>query len=192
MYRKLRKIMKKLFLACCMLSLSYLANSQEPNFKNLYVNTFEIFDKLVYSEVDLKDLTNENFSEKLGISNETLNESINNVRSEGNKILQSGKIESTSCQGCKSISNEKVIEVITHYREHKDEYEKFKAAWNNGDIEIGITDGFKCGWRFYACCAVCAATIEAFPIYLCCCALCYDEYCTGRIMINEGGDNSQH
>ena len=35
----------------------------------------------------------------------------------------------------------------------------------------------KCGWRFYACVLVCAGTIEAFPVYLACCALCMCEYC---------------
>ena len=183
--------MRKLFLVCCMLSLTFMAQSQEQNLKKLYTNTFEIFDKLVYSEVDLKDLNKENFfPEKLGISNESLNESINNVRTEGNNILQSGKIESIGCQSCKSLSNEKVIEVISFFREHKDEYEKYKSVWNNGDIEIGITDGFKCGWRFYACCAVCAGTIEFFPVYLACCALCYDEYCTGGRIIDQ--DNKSH
>jgi hypothetical protein len=38
-------------------------------------------------------------------------------------------------------------------------------------------DGPKCGWRFYACVIVCAGTIEIFPVYLACCALCMCEYC---------------
>lgn len=177
-----------------MLSLTFGAKSQEQNLKKLYTNTFEIFDKLVYSEVNLKEVNKTNFfSDKLGISNESLNETINSVRSEGNKILHSGKIESVDCQSCKSLSDEKVIEVISFFREHKDEYEKYKSVWNNGDIEIGITDGFKCGWRFYACCAVCAGTIEAFPVYLACCALCYDQYCTdGKILNQDGKSNLEH
>ena len=35
----------------------------------------------------------------------------------------------------------------------------------------------RCTWRFYACAIVCAGTIEAFPVYLACCALCLCEYC---------------
>lgn len=34
-----------------------------------------------------------------------------------------------------------------------------------------------CPWKFYACVTLCAATIEAFPTYLLCCAFCYDTYC---------------
>ncbi len=34
-----------------------------------------------------------------------------------------------------------------------------------------------CGLGFYACCAVCSFAIEAFPLYLACCALCYNSQC---------------
>lgn len=37
--------------------------------------------------------------------------------------------------------------------------------------------GPKCGWKFYACATICAATIEFFPAYLACCAICLCEYC---------------
>ena len=45
--------------------------------------------------------------------------------------------------------------------------------------EIVSDDGSgpQCGWRFYACVIVCAGTIEAFPVYLACCALCLCEFC---------------
>ena len=45
------------------------------------------------------------------------------------------------------------------------------------EIESDEEGGPKCGWKFYACVIVCAGTIEAFPVYLACCALCMCEYC---------------
>lgn len=37
--------------------------------------------------------------------------------------------------------------------------------------------GLCCGIWFYACVALCAATIEVFPVYLACCAYCYHAEC---------------
>lgn len=84
-----------------------------------------------------------------------------------------------SCTTC-SLSLGSLLDTLrsslTVFRNNSDLYSTFK----NESLNIGdrvATTYSCCGFWFYLCCTVCAATIEAFPVYLACCALCFHSEC---------------
>lgn len=101
-----------------------------------------------------------------------------------------------NCSACKIEDDNKKIETLKNnikfFRENKQAYLNYRKALLTTNINQSLSTRYTkdtasvttlstsdtcCGWGFYACCTLCAATIEAFPAYLLCCGFCYDQYC---------------
>ncbi len=71
--------------------------------------------------------------------------------------------------------------VLTTFRMNNVQYSNFAANSLSVIPSTNLASGGTCcGFWFYACCAVCALSIEAFPLYIACCALCYHSECCGN------------
>jgi hypothetical protein len=83
-----------------------------------------------------------------------------------------------SCSAC-SLSESAGIDslktILKYFRANPNAFNLFQTE----SLGIGksVSTCCCCGFWFYACCAVCAETIVAFPIYLACCALCFHAEC---------------
>ncbi len=78
-----------------------------------------------------------------------------------------------TCESCKLSLAEKV-NVIDNT------VDKFKGKpqmMNKYFASLTTVSQNCCGGWFYLCIAVCAGSIEVFPVYLACCALCYHAEC---------------
>ena len=99
------------------------------------------------------------------------------------KYNLSSQTPSTECISCKSDQPEelaKLRRVITQFKTNKEVYAKFQQLLLTPNVAAGGGGGGGsacCGLRFYACALICAETIAVFPVYLACCAFCYDSYC---------------
>jgi hypothetical protein len=69
---------------------------------------------------------------------------------------------------------------INYYQHHPEDYLAFRTSLlevNKPNSRYTYNRDGCCTANFYFCCAICAATIEAFPVYLGCCYLCSTSYC---------------
>lgn len=88
------------------------------------------------------------------------------------------------CKSCLLSDDEKLKQItqkLEYFKANPKQldafYAKLKQGQGTGSSGSG-SNGPNCGPKFYACVALCAATIEVFPAYLLCCAFCMEEYCT--------------
>ena len=91
------------------------------------------------------------------------------------KYNNSGKCSSCNLTYAEQVNTLKTV--LKSFQANPVQYSNFV----NGSLSAGggqnLAQNSCCGFWFYACCAVCALSIEAFPVYLACCALCYHSEC---------------
>jgi hypothetical protein len=155
-----------------------IAFSKEADWKLIYNTHIEFMDKLVNAGVDLAsmDFKDENSILKaVKMSRREYLAKVEQVKAASNRLVEKYNIEGdcSSCrQGEENVRN-KFQDIAVAFQKDPESYNNYKNAL----IVNTEAAGWCCGWRFYACCVVCAGTIAAFPAYLACCALCFDSYC---------------
>lgn len=89
-----------------------------------------------------------------------------------------------TCHFCNETAEQKLTRAKNNFKYLQDNpnqytafYESVRYKESEGGGNGTGTQGPECGASFYLCCAVCAATIEIFPVYLACCGVCLKEYC---------------
>jgi hypothetical protein len=99
-----------------------------------------------------------------------------NARAAALRLIEKYNLsKGNDCPIC-AESNEQVIErakeIIDYYRNTPSANYSLSNIGSGGGGSVTC-----CPMSFYICCSFCAATIEAFPVYLLCCYLCACSYC---------------
>ncbi len=156
----------------------------DENWKYIVQTNQLVTKKLISGDLKLEkmaQMSKKELAESLGLSESAFFEMDEKFRVAAKKLQTrfdiSGKAD---CVGCKESEQQKLMSLKNTLEKFKDNPKKmdtyFRAIQTN-EQETDEIAGLCCGWAFYACSAVCAGTIGAFPIYLACCAICYKEYC---------------
>lgn len=88
-----------------------------------------------------------------------------------------------SCKTCEMTYANQINglkSAVKNFRANTNVYVNFtNSTLSGGGVGQTVAQAC-CGFWFYICCGVCALSIEAFPVYLACCTLCYTaECCSG-------------
>ena len=151
----------------------------------------ETITKLAKSNIDVNkfDFTNEEAVLKLlgKTKNEYLRE-MQQIKVSAERLI--GKFnflqsQNSECISCKFTVDDALLttkKTISRLQENDDSFTQLQTLLETTDYvdpidEDGGGENACCGLKFYACCTFCAASIEVFPVYLMCCALCFDNYC---------------
>ena len=163
-----------------------IANA-DNDWKLIASKNIEIVDKFVNSNIDVNSFNFDSEAEFLKVIGKTKAQylyEVNNVKAAANRMAAKYNIknEGNSCTTCNVDKNEELAKLkrtLNLFKNNKVAFTKFKTLLIDPNYAIGGggEDVSCCGWRFYACVTFCAASIEIFPVYLMCCAICYDTYC---------------
>lgn len=151
--------------------------------QNKYLMNLIVNDSI--SSENLLNLTTLQFKQRYNLP--TGSELDTLLRDNGDFILDYWSVDpdSFSCIGCALSNSEKIILLDTMrnyfkynigsldqlFQELRENY--LYISNGGGDPD----DGPKCPASFYLCCATCAATIGAFPVYIMCCTVCLCGFC---------------
>lgn len=142
----------------------------------------EVMDKLVFSQTDINsvDLNDEEaFLELTGWNRQEYLDKVGLSKQAAQSLIANHNIQG-ECGTCATetpIIFTNIKEIITNFRKDTSLYTNYKKAVISLGGGLGSDGGWCCGWAFYTCTALCAATIEVFPVYLLCTSLCFKEYC---------------
>lgn len=156
----------------------------DPDWKIILENNIDFINRLTGNSQNFFSIWSEDRSkagEKLGYSHSELDQRYNETKDAARRLLAKyPALRDAKCDNCELTEAEMIRrtdQLVGRLKAERvnDVGMYFQAI--EDDEEIGDT-GPKCGWKFYACVAICAATIEFFPGYLACCAFCLCQYCT--------------
>lgn len=139
-------------------------------------------DKFVSAKIDLAnfDLNNEKLVlSVIGMTKDEYLKNVDLVRAAANSLAKKYAIDPANCPSCKMDNDSKnstFKTVVAQFRANPDIYTRFRGESLGLDAGTNKTQSC-CGFGFYACCTVCAFSIEVFPVYLACCALCHHSQC---------------
>lgn len=157
----------------------------DPDWQFITKTSQLITQKMIENNITLSetDLSVDNFIAKLKMTKEefeTLNTKFKEAAQRLNLNYGLSKAMPT-CESCKLTIAQKLAEVNKTIIKFKSDPRLMKNYFASMQ---GTTSTSCCGFWFYACCGVCAATIEAFPVYLACCGLCYHSECCSSASAN--------
>lgn len=149
----------------------------------------EFFLKIVSKKINPKDILNfseDEFLTILGYTREDYYKKVTKIKTSASRLIIHYNLPNyvNDCESCRLDENskwERLNRLVSSFRQEPGNLALFfntiKSSAKPGNMEGLSTQEPGCSWKFYACCAMCAATIEAFPLYLACCAFCMDSYC---------------
>ncbi len=129
---------------------------------------------------------------------------VNLTREAAKRLVKKYNFGGLACNSCKSTNDEQIKglrSILILFKENEKLYSKFRSQSLGVDSEKNIkltslpaSTGIViqkrdpqfacCGFWFYACCTLCAASIEAFPVYLMCCSYCFHSECCDEEQVN--------
>jgi hypothetical protein len=179
---------KILFILCICSSLAvsgqyekgsfYIRN--DPDWQVICGNNVDFFNRVLkqpYSLSALWSAGQPNFLGQLSYSFEDYTRKHAETKEAAMRLLKKyPDLNAVGCAPCKS-SEYVVMSQLDSFIEHLRATNTLDAGMFFRAIEDEGETGPKCGWQFVACVIICAATIEAFPAYLACCAICLCTYC---------------
>lgn len=150
-----------------------------------YYNIF-VTKKINMSTYNLQDSAL--FLKTTGATQSQLNTLVANIKVAGQRLVARYHFNSSQCATCgKTFAQQDSAfnSMITLFQNNPTIYNDFVTnslgIGSGGTQAAGIqpmrAQQVCCGFWFYACCGLAAATIEAFPIYLAACAYCYHSEC---------------
>ncbi|HYF33552.1 MAG TPA: hypothetical protein VD993_20650 [Chitinophagaceae bacterium] len=168
----------------------------DPDWQIILRNNSDFLNRLArqpYSLSDIWSLGQENFLRQLNYSRSEYYQKQVETRQAAARLLSKYPDVNTmgSCNGCglseaqltgkvdafvRQLRQSRLPDAETYLREMVSGTGGFRESAAR-EIDADESSGPQCGWKFYACAIVCAGTIEAFPVYLACCAICLCEYC---------------
>lgn len=162
----------------------------DPDWQTIANALHTYYDIFVNNKINVKtyDLTNNAlFLQTTGLTQAQLNTLVQNVKTAGQRLVARYHFDPAKCPACSasfSVENAAFDSVIISFQNSPSLY----ASFTSQSLGIGYGQSSKtnlasqpcCGWWFYACCALAAETIEAFPVYLAACCYCYHAECCGN------------
>ena len=154
----------------------------DPDWQTMIKIQYQVINSILTSKaanVDNFDFTNEEeFLNVIGMSKEQYLEKVKINKEAAQRFVTKFKING-SCKTCSLNYVDQINafkNVLQSFRVSSLKYSNFTKSLQSGDSGR-IQGPLCCGFWFYACCATCALSIEIFPLYLACCALCYSSEC---------------
>ncbi|MBX2920268.1 MAG: hypothetical protein KF825_00180 [Ferruginibacter sp.] len=143
-------------------------------------------EKLIANGVDMKNtelLKSSDLYLKLGYSKENFDALNKQIKTAAKRLIEKYNLQQySSCKDCATHFEEKVKKLenaTTYFKENAGSLNNFYSSLvTNSTFSEPEENGPGCGLAFYACAAVCAASIEIFPVYIACCGVCMCEYCS--------------
>jgi hypothetical protein len=120
----------------------------------------------------------------LGLTPEQYAQRIAAVRQHALAFIGRYRIPAGGCQTCSMSAAEKMGSLnglLGSLQADPVYYHQMDAGLGRGLLLVNtpqLAEGDGCGFWFYACVALCAASTEVLPVYLLCCAYCYHAECT--------------
>jgi len=155
----------------------------DPDWQTIASIEGNFIDKFVSARIDMKnfDLSNQKLVlSTIGMTSDEYSKEVNLLKAAGSNLVKRYAIDASNCSSCKMDANTKSSvfkSVITQFEGSPDIYSRFR----NESLGLGGGTNFAqqncCGFGFYACCALCAFSLELFPVYLACCTVCYHSQC---------------
>jgi len=177
----------------------------DTNFQNLLSISYVITDTLIKLGINdytaLLEMNSENFCNLIGISTNEYEELIEEIQLYATTLLNNHQLPNDTQYCSCGILNNSQIQTFNSYLEYWETNNS--ALWDTYNYygldpqvcsgkpyprgNMGLGDPYNggggsgsgpdCRPSCYLCFAVCAATIEAFPLYLACCYLCMCSFC---------------
>ncbi|MFI5451659.1 hypothetical protein ACHMWN_05825 [Pedobacter sp. UC225_61] len=165
--------------------------SRDEDWKTIVELNTMFMDKVVNSKESFNSVTlndEEKILSIIGMSREEYLGKVAKAKSAAERILTKYNISknlNASCASCNLQKNEKDFadfkQSINFFKSNRSTYEQQRQNIITTSLVAaepgGGGESLCCGPDFYLCATICAATIEAFPVYLACCYLCYRSYC---------------
>ena len=159
----------------------------DPDWKLISTNASSVIEKFIIKKIDLNkfDFTNEEaFLKVIDMNRTTYLSLVAKNKEAAKRLVSKYNISSKSCESCSTANNSpnRAHDILLRFQSNPNDFQRFRTnALGIGTTVNGITPNTVpvscCGGSFYLCVGVCAATIEAFPVYLICCGGCYGELC---------------
>jgi hypothetical protein len=186
---------KILFVLCACISLTAFAQQErsatlvnnDPDWQVILNNNIDFLNRLLGQEQTLSDIWSggkDNFLSMLSYSAYEYNQKVVETKAAAQRLLQKyPELNTVGCDVCRTSETQ-----LINRTDNFIDYLKYTRTYDAGsffrEIDLEADEegdaGYgnpKCGWRFYACIAICAASIEFFPAYLACCVICLCDYC---------------
>lgn len=153
----------------------------DPDWQIIYNNNIDFLNRVLgqsYSLSELWAMGQDNFLQQLNYSLDDYYQKRTETRAAAARLLNKFPELNTPgmCNTCRLDERQltgKVDAFLSHLRLRRSP----DVATYLRETESLDLQNPQCGWKFYACAIVCAGTIEIFPVYLACCALCLCENC---------------
>ncbi len=160
----------------------------DPDWQTIANIEGNFIDKFVSAKINLKnfDLNNQALVlSTVGMSKAEYLRNVDLVRAAGTSLVKKYAFSSANCSTCKldiNAKNDLFRSVIEQFQTNPDIYTRFRIESLGLSSLSGQGTNYAqtcccCGFWFYACCGLCSASIEAFPLYLACCGYCYHSEC---------------
>jgi hypothetical protein len=156
----------------------------DPDWQILATSQDLIIKTFVSSGIDIEkfDFSNETlFLKTINMTKEEYLNKVGLAKESAKRLIAKYGFKGTSCSLCSLSANDQIRSIksqLIFLRNSPDEYSRFRQEALG--VQRGIASTVSsacCGFWFYACCTLCAASIEAFPVYLMCCAYCFHSEC---------------
>jgi hypothetical protein len=183
---------KILFILCMFCNLAVSGQSEkgvlhikyDPDWQVINHNNADFFNRMLkqpYSLSALWSTGQSNFLDQLNYSFEDYTRRRTETKEAAMRLLKKyPDLNAAGCAPCRIGENVMMSRLDSFIEQLRSENKPDAGAFFraiDSDEGAGLEAGPKCGWQFVACVVICAATIEVFPAYLACCAICLCQYC---------------
>ena len=151
----------------------------DSNFKSMIGLNIKVLDAFIKQKIDVKsfDFNDKDAFLKVLNMSETEYMSIVKLNKDyAQKLIANYDLKGV-CNSCLLNSDEQISEIkstLLYFQNNPEVYSDFLNQMNTGTY---TGKRVACSGWYYAEVALCAATIEAFPVYLLCCAVAYHAEC---------------
>lgn len=150
---------------------------KDPDYQKMIGIQIDIVKSFIEKKVDFEKFDFNNNEEFLKIIDMSKDEYLSNVKLNkelATKLIQKYKLEGKS-DLCGLNLDDQISQAKNSLISFQNDPESYLSFQNQ--LNSNYASKLKCGFWFYAEVALCAATIEAFPVYLLCCAVAYHAEC---------------
>ena len=154
----------------------------DPDFQIMAKIQYQVVNSFVTNKtvnLDNFDFTNESaFLQAIRMTKEQYLGQVKLNREAAQRFITKFNITG-NCQPCTLSYAEQINafrSVLQSFRANPLRYSNFTGSLQPGGGGTNLYESC-CGFWFYICVATCALSIEAFPVYLACCTLCFNTQC---------------
>ena len=151
---------------------------KDPDYQKMISLQLNIVNSFINKNIDIKNFDFNNNDDFLKVIDMSKEEYLSNVKLNkdlATKLNDKYKLAG-QCDLCKLSLEEQIVQTKNSLISLQDNPDLYLSFQNQLNQEFK-GERLHCGVWFYAEVALCAATIEAFPVYLLCCAVAYHAEC---------------